>query len=369
VTKGADRFTPVIDGFEAGLAPDGRAVDVVGAAGRALAEAVPSDVWCGVLLDPSTLLDTGGEHEHGFPSEAMPRLFEIEHVEQDDVDNLRALVRRRSDVSLLSTSARGDLDGSKYYREILRPIGLADELRVLLRDGAGVWGLLVFCRDTDSRPFSPDDLDLAARLGASAGRALRRSLLLAGVDRGDVPDAPGLLTLDADLGVHSMSATAELLVSLIQESGPARPYPYAVQALAVRSRGAAPGSVVRSRIPIAGGRWLALHAWTIDGPLTIVSVAAAEPGELAAVILDVYGLTPREREVAQQVLLGRSTVEAARALGLSPFTVQDHLKSVYRKTGVQSRQEFTASLFFSQYLPRLSAPTLSTDGRLLADGA
>ncbi len=365
--RGVDGFAPVVGAFEAGLAADARAVDVVSAAGRALAEAVPSSVWCGVLLDPSTLLDTGGEHEHGFPAGSMSRLFEIEHVEQDDVDNVRALVRRRSDVSLLSASTGGELEGSKYYREILRPIDLADELRVVLRDGAGVWGLLVFCRDGGTRPYSSDDLELAARLGASAAGALRRSLLLAGVDRGDVPDAPGLLTLDADLGVQSISATAEQLLSHVQESGATRPYPYAVQALAVQSRGAAPGAVVRSRVPIASGRWLTLHAWTIDGPMTIISVAPAEPGELAAVILDVYGLTPREREVAQQVLLGRPTTEAARALGMSPFTFQDHLKSVFRKTGVQSRQEFTANLFFRQYLPRLAAPTLSTDGRLLAD--
>lgn len=78
-------------------------------------------MWCGVVLDPSTLLDTGGQHESGFPESSMRRLFEIEHVEQDDVDNLRALTRRSGKVSLLSRSTDGRLDESKYYREILRP--------------------------------------------------------------------------------------------------------------------------------------------------------------------------------------------------------------------------------------------------------
>ena len=367
MTRGIFASTAAVQAFEGALAPDARALDVIGAAGGTLAGTLPSDVWCGVLLDPSTLLDTGGRHEHGFPASSMTRLFEIEHVEQDDVDNVRALARRRVGVSLLSTSTAGDLSASKYFREVLRPLDLGDELRVVLRDGPRVWGLLVFCRDAATRPYSDADLDVAAAVGASAAGALRRSLLLAGRDGGDVPDAPGLLTLGADLGVQSVSLTAQALLAHIQEDAADRPYPHAVRALAVRSRAAAPGAVVGSRVPIAGGRWLTLHAWSLEGPMTIVSIARAEPGDLAAVILDVYGLTPREREVAQQVLLGRATTEIGHALGLSPFTVQDHLKSVFRKAEVRSRPEFTASLFFRQYLPKLAAPPLSTDGRLLTE--
>jgi hypothetical protein len=179
----------VVRAFEDDVAPETGAVDVIGAAGRALSAALPSDVWCGVLLDPPTLLDTGGQHEHGFPTETMSRLFEIEHVEQDDVDNIRALARRRAEVSLLSQSTEGEPAHSKYYREILRPLGLADELRVVLRDGARVWGLLVLCRDGGTRPYTRADLEVAAGLAASAAGALRRSLLLAGLDAGRTPRA------------------------------------------------------------------------------------------------------------------------------------------------------------------------------------
>lgn len=42
-------------------------------------------------------------------------------------------------------------------------------------------------------------------------------------------------------------------------------------------------------------------------------------------------LSPRERQVAQRFAAGASGKEIARDLGLSPYTVQSHLASIYRK--------------------------------------
>lgn len=48
-------------------------------------------------------------------------------------------------------------------------------------------------------------------------------------------------------------------------------------------------------------------------------------------------LTPREAEVLELLVKGRSIVEVARALGRSPYTVHDHAKSLHRKLGVHTR--------------------------------
>lgn len=51
------------------------------------------------------------------------------------------------------------------------------------------------------------------------------------------------------------------------------------------------------------------------------------------------GLTPREVELLEVFAKGGSYKEAARILGISPFTIGNHVKSIYRKLAVHSRGE------------------------------
>ena len=51
------------------------------------------------------------------------------------------------------------------------------------------------------------------------------------------------------------------------------------------------------------------------------------------------GLTPREVELLQLFAKGGSYKESARLLGISPLTVGNHVKSIYRKLAVHSRGE------------------------------
>ena len=51
------------------------------------------------------------------------------------------------------------------------------------------------------------------------------------------------------------------------------------------------------------------------------------------------GLTPREVELLELFAKGESYKEAARSLGISPLTVGNHVKSIYRKLAVHSRGE------------------------------
>ena len=80
-------------------------------------------------------------------------------------------------------------------------------------------------------------------------------------------------------------------------------------------------------------------------------------------IADAYALTARERVVTELIAQGLSTNEIAGRLFLSPYTVQDHLKSIFEKADVGTRGELVARLFFEHYAPRLTGgiPAGSTD--------
>ena len=53
------------------------------------------------------------------------------------------------------------------------------------------------------------------------------------------------------------------------------------------------------------------------------------------------------------ILQGSSTSQIAVQLVVSEHTVQQHLKSIFDKTGVRSRRDLVAKVFYSHYEPRL----------------
>ena len=84
-----------------------------------------------------------------------------------------------------------------------------------------------------------------------------------------------------------------------------------------------------------------------------VIVEPAHPARIAPLLMAAYGLTEREQQVTRLVLQGSSTAEIASRLVVSAHTVQQHLKSVFAKTGVRSRRDLVGKVFLSYYEPRV----------------
>ena len=57
---------------------------------------------------------------------------------------------------------------------------------------------------------------------------------------------------------------------------------------------------------------------------------------------NVLDLSAREREVLESVCRGRTNLEIAAALNISPFTVKNHVQRIFRKVGVTNRTQAAA---------------------------
>jgi DNA-binding CsgD family transcriptional regulator len=133
--------------------------------------------------------------------------------------------------------------------------------------------------------------------------------------------------------------------------------PSAVLAVAASARAAMRANTVA--VPGRNG-WITLHASLPEGRAAgrvAVVVDRAAGTQSTALRLETYGVTAREREVAALIAQGCSNAEIAAALVISPYTVQDHIKSLFEKTGVGSRRELVARIFLDDYMPALISRT------------
>jgi DNA-binding CsgD family transcriptional regulator len=201
---------------------------------------------------------------------------------------------------------------------------------------------------------------LASLTGSLADGVRRAALFADAAAEGDAGEA-GLLVLATDDTVEMSNAAAGRWLAEMDGAGPDR-LPVAVRAVAGRARAAAAGrpdaGLARARVRTRAGRWLTVRGSLLgDGPHARAAVLldAARPPELAPLIADLYGLTDRERRVTELVARGYPTSEIADRLHLSVYTVQDHLKSIFAKSGTASRGDLVARLFFDHYAPRLTA--------------
>ncbi|MGH2985171.1 MAG: helix-turn-helix transcriptional regulator [Solirubrobacterales bacterium] len=331
-------------------------------AARILRRAVPFDGVCVLTLDPATLLPTGEVVENGLPPAATARMTEIE-ISEEDFNKFPALARAPRHAAGLSEATEGDLDRSLRHRELRRPNGFGDELRAALVSDSATWGGITLLREAGRADFTPADSRVVAALSHQIAEGLRRAIVRGALSAVDPvqPESAGVVVLEADNSIAQANPAAEAwLAELRDDATRGERLPDVVTAVASRARSAAAGGAVmdaRARVRTPSGLWLLVRGSTLGGGPEARSVVILEPArtpELAPLIADAYGLTERERVVTQLVAHGLGTSAIAARLHLSPWTVQDHLKAIFEKTGTGTRGELVARLFFEHYAPRLT---------------
>jgi DNA-binding CsgD family transcriptional regulator len=82
----------------------------------------------------------------------------------------------------------------------------------------------------------------------------------------------------------------------------------------------------------------------IDGYLALIYAPAERRDITSEVLLEIYGLTRAQADVARQLYAGRSVEATAVQLKLSLNTVRTHLKHIFSKCEVQSQAELMYTL-------------------------
>ena len=324
-----------------------------------LRTAMPLDGWCGHTLDPATAIPTGGDSREGYALELVPRMLEIEYA-VGDVNPFPTLLQQSIPAGILHDATEGAPENSPRYRDVVTPSGFEHEMRVVFRHQGRPWGAFVLIRAEDAPPFTAADGAVLSAVSSSMAEAIKRVLLMGCVVEGGVPRHAGLLLLGGDLRADSATPEAEHWLDDLSDGTDAIPLPIVALASSAADNG---GNAVRSRARGASGGWATMTAWALDDGGVAVSLESAAPHDLTALALEAYSLSAREREIVQLVLLGFSTAQIGERLFLSPYTVQDHLKAVFDKTGVRSRRELAADLFFRHYLPQIErGAALDADG-------
>lgn len=339
------------------------------AADRTLAQLVQFDASCWLSLDPATLLPTSHfSREYGFDQLLM--LAANEYLE-DDENRFADLSRTDPPVGTLHRVTSGHPERSRRHATFLSPYGFGDgdELRVVFRDGAEAWGAAAIHRRSGT--FTEREIRIIGDLGPVIANGIRRAILLGALSAEREPEPPGLVLLDADDAIDTISPAARpWLRELFDTTAATNDVPLVLASVSHQARRAGTGQtpeMASVRAPRRSGGWLRLDAALLeDGRRVAVMITPAREPEVAGLIARMYGLTTREREVTRLTMLGLSTREMASTLHVSPYTVQDHLKSIFDKVKVSSRRELVAQLFLQQCAPRLTAgASLGADGWFL----
>jgi DNA-binding CsgD family transcriptional regulator len=320
-----------------------------------LRRVLPIDALWWAHVDPATLLFTQAYREE-IPVETGPYFVENEFL-ADDVNKWTELAHDRDGARTLIAATGGDPLSSARYRDIFEPLGLEDELRVVLRSRGSVWGFMCLHREHGTA-FSAEEVAFTRRIAPNLADGIRLGMLVHGTTSAEFVDTPGLIMLAADGTLIGKNAAADEWLEELGASG-SDVIPIEVHALAARLRAHdLPVSVPQLRVRTRAGRWAILHAsWMPsqgrDAVAVIIQPATAD--QAAPVVMSAYGLTEQERTISGLVFHGLSTRAISQTLHITEHTVQDHLKSIFDKTGVRSRRELVATVLRQQYLPRAKA--------------
>jgi DNA-binding CsgD family transcriptional regulator len=308
-----------------------------------------------LLTDPATMLHTGAVTED-VPENLALALIHNELV-TSDFGKFTEIARLPRPALRLTDATGGWPERSPRFRGLYAPAGYGHELRVAFRADGACWAECCLARLREDAAFTDAEVAFVAGLSEPVALGIRTALRAVTCAEGPADgDEPGMLVLDAAGAVESMTGAAARRLDELPADG--LRIPAVVHEVARRALSSA--APLRARVRARKGRWLLVHGGVLHGTAggsarAGVILEAATAAELAPLIVALYGLTEREREVTTLLARGLTIDSIGRTLSISRHTVRDHVKAIFAKLRVNSRAELTAKLFYEHFQPAAAA--------------
>ena len=304
-------------------------------------ERVPCDAYVWVLTDPETCVGAAPLAET--PSlAALPALIRRKYLTATN----RWTGLGAGSAATLVEATGGDRSQSRIWDELLSGYGVDDVVSTVFRDQYGCWGFLDLWRR--GRPFDAGERDLLARVATLVTPALRRSLAPTFAVAATPPASEPVLVLLSDrlqpiTQTPKADAYLRALLPTDAERAPVPAAAYNVAAQLLAQEEGVDAHPPWARAHLRDGLWVTVRAarMVADGSIA-VSIEPTPPAERTTLYGRGVGLSERETELLHHLVGGSDTREIAGWMFVSEHTVQDHLKSVFAKTGAGNRRVLVA---------------------------
>ena len=295
-----------------------------------------------VLTDPET--EVGSDPLADVPSFAeLPRMIRLKY--STPVNRWTGLA---GSVACLHAATDGRLERALVWRDLMSSYQVSDVASVVFRDRFGCWAFLDLWRMGAGSRFGAADVEYLASIAPRVTRRLR-FLQAATFDRARPSpqwQGPVVMVLSPELEVRAQSdKTAGYLRSLMPPDGDRQPIPagaYNVGAQLIARELGVDDHAPRARVHLQPGTWLSLSGARMTGPQATeadiaVTIEPASARDRIDLFSRAHGLSHREAGLLAALSHGSDTRELAADLHVSENTIQDHLKSIFAKTGTRSR--------------------------------
>lgn len=306
-------------------------------------------------------LDLGKVFSRGISNKSL-RLFR-QYYHQ--LDPFRKVLKNQSPQSQVVTFQQilpfGKLIKTEYYNDFLQPQNIHDQLAIYLTAGDQFLGVAALFRPKNSPLFSSADQAKARLMAPILTAALERAISikknreLERAINSIAPDLPyeGIMLLDQSLTpVYYNDNAAGIIAALHRSEGRNRSFPdhlpddlhTAARELATAMESSPPKDIPhleRTLTPTNSAPKMTAHLRVLvdenRSPQILVCFNPTNQSLKSDTSLKQLGISPRERDIVHLLAEGKKNSEIAAALFISEYTVENHLRSIYRKMRVKNR--------------------------------